>query len=61
MPVSLLGAINEVKEGKKESKQRMKAERKMQPQTRNLRHLEMELNNPETRGAERRRSQEVKP
>ena len=39
----------------------MKAKRKMQPQTRNLRHLEMELNSPETRDAERRRSQEVKP
>ena len=61
MPVSLRGAINEAKEVKKESKQRMKVERKMQPQTRNPRRLEMELNSPETRGAERRRPQEVKP
>ena len=39
----------------------MKAERKMQPQTLNPRRLEMELNNPETRGAEKRCPQEVKP
>ena len=57
MPVSLRGAINEAKEVKKEFKQRMKAERKMQPQTRNLRHLEMDLNNLEKRGAEMRHPQ----
>ena len=61
MLVSFRGAINEVKEVKKESKQGMKAKRKMQPQTRNPRCLEMKLNNPHTRGAERRRPEEVKP
>ena len=39
----------------------MKAERKMQPQTRNPRRLEMKLNSPDTRGEERRRPEEVKP
>ena len=39
----------------------MKAEMKMQPQTRNPRPLKIELNSPETCGAERRRPQEVKP
>ena len=61
MLVSLRGAINEVKEVKKESKQGMKAERKMQPQTRNPRRLEMKLNNPDMHGEERRHLEEVKP
>ena len=61
MLVSLLGAINEAKEEKNESKERMKAKRKKQPPTRNPRCSEMELNSLEMRGAERRRSQEVKP
>ena len=39
----------------------MKAERKMQPQTRNRRRLEMKLNSPDTRGEEMRRPEEVKP
>ena len=39
----------------------MKAKRKKQPPTRNPRCPEMELNSPETRGAEKRCSQEVKP
>ena len=39
----------------------MKAERKMQPQTRNPRRLEMKLNSPHKRDAQRRRPQEVKP
>ena len=39
----------------------MKAKRKMQPQTRNPRRLEMKLNSPHTRGEERRRPEEVKP
>ena len=47
--------------GKKESKERRKARSEKQPPTRNPRHPEMELNSLETRRAERRCSQEVKP
>ena len=61
MPVSLRGAINEAKEVKKESKQGMKAKRKMQPQTRNPRRLEMKLNSLHPRGEETSYPEEVKP